>query len=450
MLQRHVRQLLAVAFAISVFTGMSVAPVAASESVDIGGDSGISIGTDGIGIGGDDGIQIGADPEDGVNASVGGDEGVTVGASPDDGAEVGVGDGVEVEAGPDDGANVRVGEDGIAAGTDGVRVGEADLTEGEADELAPQVGNLSEGDTGFDEFDGGLEDTETPDLPTEPTDLDVDTNDVPEEQRPLTQLLQSLPETEETGPEDVPIGGENATVNVCEPLDLGPQDLPVGALPSLGDLPDGLQPPGVPASLITPEAVLGIVLGIAPAPCEVVNPNDPQIDPTDPPDEPRGTLDVARFGEYNDGGVGLVYYEGTLDDSEGGPSIDGMSGLLLTPEYGDVDQKLVLDDGRNDYGLDPRFRYNEDGVEYEAILILLGKQAGVEGGCENLEEYDGDLSVDSLEENPLGPCEYSLVGLPNLFGPGDLVAILTGLGEREEPPVNLDALPVNPDALLNL
>lgn len=432
MLQRHARQLLAVAFAISVFTAMSVAPVAASESVDIGGSDGISIGTDGIGLGGEDGVQIGVDPEDGVNASVGGDEGVEVGASTEDGVEAGAGG------------------ESVGVGPDGVETGDADLSDGDLGDVGSEVDDLSDGETGFDAADGGLGDA---DVPTEPTDVDLDTNDIPENARLLTQVLQNFPETNETGPEDVPIGGEDATVNVCEPLDLGPQDLPVGALPGLGNLPDSLQPPGLPADVITPEAVFGILLGITPAPCEVVHPNEPQIDPTDPPDEPRGELDVARFGEYNDGGVGLTYYDLTLNDSADGPGISGLTGVLVTPEYGDLDQELVVNDGRNDYGVDPRFRYDQDGVQGEAVLILLGKNAGIEGSCQSLEEYDGNLvpgGIDDLEENPLGPCEYTLVGLPNLFGPGDLFGIVNGLSERDGPPINPGGLPINPDALLNL
>lgn len=433
MLQRHARQLLAVAFAISVFTAMSVAPVAASESVDLGGSDGISIGTDGIGLGGEDGVQIGLDPEDGLNASVGGDEGAEVGASPDDGVEA------------------AAGGESVGVGADGVETGDADLTDGGLDDVGSQVGDLSDGGAGFDAIDGGLGGA---DVPTEPTDIDLDSNDVPEDARPLTQLLQGLPETNQTGPEDAPVGDDRATVNVCEPLDLGPRDLPIGALPGLGDLPDSLQPPGLPADLVTPEAVLGIVLGITPAPCEVVNPSEPQIDPTDPPDDPRAQLDVARFGEYNDGGVSLTYYDLTLDDSSSGPGVSGYTGVLLTPEYGDLDQELIVDDGRNGYGVDPRLRYNDDGVQGETVLILLGKNAGVEGDCQNIEQYDGNVvpgNMEELQENPLGPCEYTLVGLPNLFGPGDLVGILAGLGETgDEPPVNPDALPINPDALLNL
>lgn len=475
MLQRHIRQLLAVAFAISVFTAMSVAPVAASESVDIGGDSGISIGTDGIGIGGDDGIQIGADPEDGVNASVGGDEGVTVGASPDDGAEVGVGgdEGATVGANPDDGVDAEVGGEDVVPETgdlDSGEVGDIGTTDGGLDAVGSQVDGLSGGATGVDSFDGGLDDPTSgldsvdtgelsevtdglggTDVPTEPTDLDLDSDEVPNEAQLLRQVLQNVPETDVVGPEDSPIGDERAAVNVCDPLDPQTPDelpVPVGLLPSLSDAP--VEPPGVPSDLITPEAVTGILLGFYPGACEVFNPSDPQIDPTNLPDEPAGEIDVARGGQYDGGGVGLVYYDGTLNESGDGPSVSGLSGILVTPEYGDLDQELVLNDGKNDYGVDPQLSWGDDGYEYRAVLILLGKQAGIEGTCENLQEYEGDTSFESLEENPLGPCEYQLVGLPNLYGPGDVFGTINDQANRDEPPVDLDALPVNPDALLDL
>lgn len=451
MLQRQVRQILAVVFAIGLFTAMSVAPVAASEGIDLGGDDGISIGTDGVSVGGDEGVGVGINPEDGVNASVGGDEGVEVGT---DGVEVGgtdVTDGVGGTDGVEDVTDGVGGTDGIgdvtgSDVTDGVGVTDA-VTDDGLGSVGSQVDDLTSGPAGVDSFQGGLGDG---DVPTDPTDIDIDTHDVPEGQRPLTQVLRSLPETDRVGPEDAPIGDDRARVNICDPLNVESEALPVGALPGLGDLPRSLQPPGVPADLVTPEAVFGILLGFAPAPCEVFNPSNPQIDPTDPPDDPRGTLDVTRFGQYDGGGVGLVYWEGTLDDSDDGPSISGMNGGLITPEYGDVNQKLIIDDGRNEYGVDPRFRYNEDGVQYESVLILLGKQAGIEGSCDNLEEYEGDLSIEELQENPLGPCDYTLVGLPNLFGPSDLVGILTSLEEQDGSPVDVGALPINPDALLNL
>lgn len=448
MLQRHVRQLFAVVIAVGVFSAFAVAPVAASGGIDLGGDDGISVGTDGIGLGGDDGVQVGLDPEDGVNASVGGDDGLAVETSPDDGVEAGAG-------------GERVG-----VGPDGVDVGDSEVTDGGLEEVGSQVESISGGDAGVDSLDagdvagaldgvdgGGLGDATGglggADVPTEPRDIHLDTDEVPDRARLLEQVLQNVPETDAVGPEDSPVGGEDAPVNVCGPLDVESGDLPVGALPGLGDLPESVQPPGLPANLITPEAVTGIALGFVPGPCEVVDPTDPQVDPTDLPDEPGGELDVVRFGQYQGGGVGVVSYDATLNESDDGPGISGVNGILVTPQFADSNHELVVNDGRHDYGVDPRLRWNDDGYQYEAVLVLLGKHAGVEGHCERLEEYDGDLSLEHLEENPLGPCQYRLVGLPNLYGPGDVVKTINDQADRDEPPVDVGALPVNPDALLN-
>jgi hypothetical protein len=450
MLQRSVRQVLAVAVALSLFTGMSVAPVAASDGIGLGGDEGISIAPDGLGLG-DDGLDSGSSTED-ADAS----EGVEVGVNPDDGASVDVaGEGVSV--GPDGIDGVETpdsGEDGVdvpEAGDGGLGdlapAGETDDGSG-LDGLSSGVESLSEGDSGAGAVGDGLGDLGEGSS-TSPTDLEADTDDMPA--RPLEQVLQNLPRTDRVGPEDSPIGDDRAEVNICDRLDVGPDQLPVGVFPGLGALPDSLQPAGLPADLVTPEAVFGILFGFIPAPCDVFNPSDPQIDPTDLPDDPGGEFDVARFGQQDGGGVGLVYYEGSLDESEEGPGISGRFGGLATQEYGDIDQELVLNDGQNDYGVDPRLRYNNDSFQGEAVLLFLGKQAGIEGSCEDLTEYEMDLSAASLEENPMGPCQYSLVGLPNLLGPSDVVDILLGLADTEDGmAVDPSGLPVNPDALLNL
>lgn len=463
MLQRSVRQVLAVAVAVSIFTGMSVAPVAASDGLGLGGDEGISIGTDGISIGGDEGVGIGASADDGVNVSAGGEEGLEVGASPDDGVSVGAA-GEEASVGPDgvdapgagDSGLAPSGDSGLApSGEDSGVSGLGDLapggeSSGESglDELSSGVESLASGDSGVDSVGGGLGDLGNGSS-MDPTDFEADTDDLPA--RPLERILQSIPETDQVGPEDSPIGDESAQFNICEALTVEADDLPLGSLPGLGALPDSLQPPGLPASLVTPESVFGILFGFIPAPCDVFNPSDPQIDPTDLPDDPGGEFDVARFGQQDGGGVGLAYYEGSLNESGEGPGISGHTGGLITQEYGDIDQELVINDGKNDYGVDPRFRYNNDSFQGEAVLMFLGKQAGVEGSCDDLTEYQPDVSVQTLQENPLGPCEYQLVGLPNLLGPSDVFGILLGLADSGDGlPVNPDGLPINPDALLDL
>lgn len=424
MVQRHVQQLLAVAFAISVFTAMSAAPVAASGG--LGSDDGIDFGSGGL--------FGGADETDSNEES---DGDISVGDALEDDSEG--------ESNDDDGGDTL----GAASSGDA----ESSSIDGGLKDLSLEFGNLSDGD-GFDGIGGGLDDGGNASS-FEPTDIDIDTDDIPEDQRPFTQFLQSLPETNATGPEDFPIGDDRALVNICDPLDLEAGDLPIGLIPGPGEiLPEALQLPGLPWDLITPEALVGILLGFIPAPCDVFNPNDPQIDPTDPPDDPRAQFDVARFGEQDGGAVGLVTYEGTLNDSGPGPSIEGQHGTLLTPEYGDIDHELILNDGKNDLGLDTRIRYNENRTSFEAVLVLLGKRAGINVNCKTLENYDGNLitlDFQELEENPLGPCDYELVGLPNLVGPGDLFGIVNDLADNDEPIIDpFAALPINLDALLNL
>jgi len=399
-MRQRVRQLLVVVTAVSVFASFAVAPAAAQlggsgDGINIGGDEGISIGADGVNVGGEEGVDVEAGT-DGVNATVGGD------------------DAVAAEAGTD-GAGAQVG--GVEASDDGVSVGDREVspdTGGGDLPLPDDAGDIGSGDG----------------VPTDPTELDSSSDDIPQELRVLEQILENA-EINQTGPEDVPIGDENAQVNVCEPLNVESSDLPAEALPSIQDLPQEAVPSGVPTSILSNDAVLGIALGLVPAPCDIQTPNDPSVDPTDPPSEPAYDFDVQRFGQYEDGGVALITYDGTLNESGEGPGVSGMLGGLTTSEFGDLDGELVVNDGENDYGVDPRVRYNDDSFEGEAVLLIFGNQAGIDGECNDLTEFDGDFS--DVQENPLGPCEYELVGLPNAVGPADAVSIITSATEGGAP-----------------
>jgi hypothetical protein len=418
-MRQRVLQLLVVIAAVSVFTAFAVAPAAAQlggsgDGINIGGDEGISVGSDGVNVGGEEGVDVEAGT-DGVNATVGGD------------------DAVGVEAGTD-GAGVQVG--GVEAGTDGAAVGDQEVSPGDGGDLPlPSDGGDigGDGDTVPVGDDGSLPlpsdagDVSDGGVPTDPTDISASEDDIPQELRILDQLLANAPATDQVGPEDLPVGDENAQVNICEPLDVGSGDLPAEALPSVQDLPQEALPSGVPTSILSNEAVLGIVLGLVPAPCEVQTPNDPSVDPTDPPSDPGYNFDVVRFGQYKDGGAALMTYDGTLNESGEGPGVSGMFGGLATSEFGDIDSELVVNDGEKDYGADPRLTYKNDSFEGEAVLMFFGKNAGVAGECNNLTEFDGDFS--DIQENPLGPCEYELVGLPNAIGPADVISILAGATE---------------------
>jgi len=432
-MRRKSLQALSVFVAVAVVVGTGIAPVAAAgDGVDLGGEDGIGVGTDGVSVGGDDGVSVGAGT-DGLNASVGGGDVASVDVGSDDGVEVGAGGdrGVDVEAGAD-GANVGAGgEDGVNVGTDGVSVGDSTVTTDGFDSVEP-----SDDGVGTSQVDLGSGDT--PEL----TDVEFDSKeDIPKNAQVLRLLLQSIPENNQTGPEDFPIGDERAALNVCDPLNVEPGDLPLELFPSLQDVPEPLQLPGIPSTLLSNEALFGILLGLIPAPCEVFNPNDPQIDPTDVPDEPRGKFNIKRAGTYehdgNRGGAFLVDGSGTLNESTDGPRADVMVGALATRDFGDFDTELAVNDGKNDYGIETlRAQYDEDGVDLRVVLSVVDKQAGIDLSCKG----DADESVleeafakdlDQLQQNPLAPCKIEFVGLPQtLLDPGLLFQILGGLADR--------------------
>ena len=269
---------------------------------------------------------------------------------------------------------------------------------------------------------------------------------MPEQAQVLTKILQAYPEINKVGPEDFPVGDENASLlNVCEPLALEPSDFPTGTLPGVGDLPTQFSPVALPTEVLTNEALLQLLLGIGPDPCEVFNPNNPQVDPTDMPDEPRGQFDIRRMGQYeyngSQGGVAVFDYETTLNESEDGPGISGMTGILVTEEFSDIDQRLMINDGRNDFGVDSRVRDKQnDGLNSKAVLVLFDRPAGAEASCD---EFDEDslsdiidvLNVDEIQGNNIGPCGAQLVGLPNLVSVQDVFNIWQELIEDPTPQI---------------
>ena len=435
-MRQRVLQLLVVVMAVSVFTSVAVAPAAAQlggsgDGINIGGDEGISIGADGVNVGGEEGVDVEAGT-DGVNATVGGDDAVAVEAGTDGaGAQVG---GVEAS---DDG--VSVGDREVSPDTGG---GDLPLPE-DAGEVGGDGETLPVGDSGSLPLPEDAGDIGSGDgVPTDPTELNISSNEIPQELRVLEQILENV-EINQTGPEDVPIGDENAQVNICEPLNFEPSDFPLEALPSIQDLPQEPIPSGVPTSILSNQAVLGLVLGIVPAPCDIQTPNDPSVDPTDPPSDPAYNINIKKLGQTerlgNQGGVALITFDSTLNESGEGPGVSGKLGALTTSEFGDLNGRLVANDGNNDYGVDPRVRYNNDSFEGEAALLIFGTQAGAGVKCNDLTEFDGDFS--NVTTDPLGPCEYELIGLPDAVGPADVIKII--LRATEEPPALGDSgLPI--------
>jgi hypothetical protein len=295
------------------------------------------------------GISIGGD---GVSADIGDD--VSVNASTDDGVSADIGDDVSVNASTDDGVSADIGDDvSVDASTDdGVNVDEDVDVEEETDP-----------------------DVQTPAIPA-PTGGD----DGGSEGGPVPEAVCT----------DVP-----GAVH---------ENVPYEQVPWVSDLPEEAQPPGVPWGVLTPEGLVGIVVGIVPNQCEVVDPNDPPYNPTSGGDDnvdPAADVQVSRLGSYEGGGVAVIHYDVTLDEtSEHGPGTSGTVGLLATPEFGDVDLEVAVHDGEKEYAVDPRVRYLDGGrtAYVETDVRLLNKRLGVNVDC-NGEE-----------------CQPGTKGLPELIG----------------------------------
>jgi hypothetical protein len=459
-MRRSLHRLAVIALAISVFTAMSVAPVAAADGVNIGDDDSVSIGTDGVSIGGDEGIDINTSSGDGIEVSAGGDRGVEVGADTEDGVEIGAGgdSGVEVGAGTEDGVDVAVGGDrGVEVGADTENGVDVDAAGEDAAGIDSDGVSVAGEDIGGD----GIES-----LPVENSGgiggVDGNPSDVTSEIDGLAggdHGVETLPDDSLSGAgdsipsQDFPIGGEDAPINACDTLDIGTDDLPAESLPGLDDLPSGVVPSGVPTDLLSTQALLGIALGIIPAPCEVFNPNDPPYDPITGDDEfdPAQDEEIQYIGE-NDGGIlAVVLYDATLNESGNGPGISTVTAIGANPDYGDIDLRYGVKDGEKEYAVDPRLRYNDERIWGEAKLVLLGKNLGAGVSCERPEQVSLDLG--ELQEDPLGPCEYTVIGLMNPpIGPAQLIDILLGAGDSvgEEPLLPGEELPINPDDLLSL
>jgi len=186
-------------------------------------------------------------------------------------------------------------------------------------------------------------------------------------------------------------------------------EVPYSELPWVSDLPEEAQPPGVPTDIVTPEAVAGIAVGATPNQCEVQDPNDPSYDPRDGEAGLSGDITVSRLGEYEGGGVALVFYEATVDDSNDGPGVAGYVGGLGTSEFGDADAEVMVNDGEKDYGVAPRVRYQDNGTTYyaENDVRALNSRLGVEVDCNGEECQPGTRGLPQFVEAPAIPAPTS-------------------------------------------
>ena len=186
-------------------------------------------------------------------------------------------------------------------------------------------------------------------------------------------------------------GGEFPEEICTDLLELLHQEIPYDQIIWVNDLPNEAQPPGVPWSVVTPRAIGGIVVGATPNQCDVQDPNDPSWDPREDDLDPDGDAGV----EEGEDGKTLVIFNGTLDQSSDGPSVEGQLGGAPGAD-GELDPALTANDGEKDYALDPRLAYWEDGTTYfETDVYVFQRTLGVEKDCFGEE------------------CNFATRGLPN-------------------------------------
>jgi hypothetical protein len=308
-------------------------------------------------------------------------------------------------------------DDGISVSDDGVSVG----LDGNGVEVDDDGGVTVENDTSVESVEDSLPgEDDAPDGDTLPddggdSDPSVDYSDIPIEESPVDPCRD--------------LGGDVQ------------ENVPFEQVPWFDDLPKQAQPPGVPTSLITPEVVAGIVFGATPNQCDIQDPNDPSVDPTDPPNDPGYSVENQRMGQYRDGAVGLVYYEVTANESGEGPGVSGMVGGLTTSEFGDIDAELTVNDGEKDYTVDPRVRYFDGGRTgmAETNVELLGTRLGVVMDCNGEECQPGTRGLPEFQKPPAIPAPTGQEG-DDSEGPVPS-AVCTDFGNQAQENVPFEQVP---------
>ena len=240
---------------------------------------------------------------------------------------------------------------------------------------------------------------------------------------------------------DIPI--EESPVDPCRDVGSDVQEnVPFEQVPWFDDLPKQAQPPGVPTNLITPEVVAAIVFGATPNQCEVQDPNDPSVDPQNPPSDPGASATPQRYGQFRDGAVGVVVFDVTANESGEGPAVSGVVGGLATSEFGDADAELTVNDGEKDYTVDPRVRYHDGGstAMAETNVELLGTRLGVVMDCDGQECQPGTRGLPQLKKPPAIPAPTSQEGGDDTEGPFPS-AVCTDIGTQAQENVPFEQVP---------
>jgi hypothetical protein len=235
----------------------------------------------------------------------------------------------------------------------------------------------------------------------------IGTGVLPHDRLPVEQV-PGTGESAPVEPEDSPYGSEaDGRLDACA-LPVRSDDLPLEQAPGPADLPVKLNVPGVPVGLLTPEVVADLALSFPPKPCEVYDPHDPSIDPTEPPSDPWA---VAELSDVTAGPDGLRIAGGSRglleEDGVGGIAL---AGVVANPKQVSGGERLKLTDGRTS-----RYLYLEGIgtvlvekriVGGDLVIGVLGRTVDVDARCE-LQSPSAPSA-----ENPAGPCTYEASGLP--------------------------------------
>jgi hypothetical protein len=250
---------------------------------------------------------------------------------------------------------------------------------------------------------------------------------------PINSLpVEQVPGTGDAAPiepEDSPYGSEaEGRLDACA-FPVRSDDLPLEQAPGPADLPVKLNVPGVPVGLLTPEVVADLAFSFAPAPCEVYDPHDPSVDPTEPPSDPWA---VAELSDVTAGPDGLRVAGGSRGLlEEGGVGGVGLAGVVANPKQVSGGERLKLTDGRTS-----RYLYLEGigtvlvekrVVDGDLVIGVLGSTVAVQAQCE-LQNPSAPSA-----ENPTGPCTYEATGLPPYVTAGQIIE--TVRNPPTEPPV---------------
>lgn len=369
-------------------------------------------------------------------------------ATPDDGAPLG-GDGV---AGGGDATGV-VGE--AANGTaDGVG-GTVNESTGVADAATDGATNATVGtdpaettgetvdstlDTATDTADGVTavtDGTESPaaDGTTSPAAGDelergVGTGALPVGRLPVDQLPVTGDDAP-VEPEDSPYGSEgDGRLDACQ-LPVRSDDLPLEQAPGPSDLPVEPSVPGVPLELLTPETVAQLALGLPPRPCELYDPHDPSLDPTEPPAGPGAVAELSEV-DVGPGGASVAGGSLAIVEEDGFRGV-GLAGVMATPERAGAAERLKVTDGRTS-----KYLY------LESVGLVLVEQRVVNGKLNTAVIGNGFSATARCElenpsapgpDDPLGPCEYNYNGLPKLVTLEDLFDNVQDPPSPPQPPV---------------